>query len=269
MRYLLILIVAFCLSSSVSSEELFIKNRAFQGASSGSGQSMYVEAGPLAEALGIETKELNGGLLIGSGGEDLAGEQVVVVNGQIVPSQAGEGGVLMVHLHQAANALQAKMVHNKDFGTFDLYLDAKEATGDTTTDDWDKGWQRDVSKRSIPEGPLRGKIGDGKFELVQATSFGSTVTLKGPRQTVSLILLKKGIVSGEEVKIAPEDRVHGNHIRLEWVDENGQTQKDSYMSDYSMHLVMEDPVDGEVQAGIYLTLPDRSLLKGHFSFPVK
>ena len=226
-----------CLTCSVLSEELFVKNRPFQGVTSGTGQSMYVEASALTESLGLESRERNGGLLIGSGGEELAVDGRVVVNGRLVPHQSGEDEVLLIHLYKAAEALEAKIVHNKELDTIDLYLEAKGAMNDTELDDWDKGWQLDVSRSSIPEGPLRGKIGEARFDLIQATSFGNSLTLKGPRQTVKIILLKIGLVGGDVVSVSPDDRVHGNHIRVEWVDENGQTQSESYTVSYT-HLTL-------------------------------
>lgn len=267
-----VLLCVFLLAP-VCAEELYVSNRAFRGAVSGSGNSFYVEAKPLAKALQLTLREVDGGLVIGAGGDELAGPDKVVVSGELVPSKTDQNGNLMIHLNKTSDALNAKLVRNADLGTLDLYLDAAKGAGASGSsgdvDDWDSGWQRDVSRIPVPEGPLRGKVGEAKFELIQATSFGSTLTLKGPRQTVSIILLKIGLVGGDTVQVRPADRVHGSHIRVEWVDANGQTQKDSYMSDYSMHLRLQDPTDGQVQAGIYLSLPDKSLLKGNFTFPVK
>jgi hypothetical protein len=232
---------------------------------------MQVEAAALARALDLSVVESNGGLLVGEGDSGALTPQTVLINGEFLPASLGDSGALMINLEEAAKALGAKLVINNELGTLDLYLapTAASSTESGSSDDWEQGWQPDVSGRAIPEGPLRGKIGETRFELIQASSFGSTLTLKGPRQTVSVIALKDGLVSGHEFRIGPEQRMTGTHIRLEWVDENGTTQTQSYMNGYSMHLVLADPADGKVEAGIYLTLPDRSLLKGNFVFPVK
>lgn len=271
MSILRLALILWLCTLPLCAQELFVRNQAFKGASSGTGKSMLVEAAALAQALELSVIEANGGLLIGQGDSGALAPQTVQINGVAMPASLSDSGALMIELGQAAEALGAKLVHNTDLGTLDLYL-APTTTSPVpngSIDDWEQGWQPDVSARAIPEGPLRGKIGETRFELVQASSFGSTLTLKGPRQTISVIALKEGLVSGHEFRIGPEERMTGTHLRVEWVDDNGTTQKQSYMNGYSMHLVLADPTDGEVEAGIYLTLPDRSVLKGNFIFPVK
>ncbi|MGE0493609.1 MAG: hypothetical protein AB7S38_30650 [Vulcanimicrobiota bacterium] len=127
MRSWVVLVFFLCLlGGAAQAEELFIRNRPFQGAVSGSGAQMMVELAPLAQALGVHARAVEGGWLVtrqpdDQNGRELISEGVVVVEGKPVSSTSGAGPV-MVNLAEVARQLGAKVTPNKELGTVDVYL---------------------------------------------------------------------------------------------------------------------------------------------------
>ncbi|MCA9791551.1 MAG: hypothetical protein KC910_07135, partial [Candidatus Eremiobacteraeota bacterium] len=123
-------------------DDLFIRNRPFKGAVSGSGAQMMVELAPLAEALGVQARAVGSGWLVtrdanDQTGQELASQGQVVVEGTSVTSNPGADGAVMVNLAEVARVLGAKVTPNKELGTVDVYLVDRVATpsgGDWSSD---------------------------------------------------------------------------------------------------------------------------------------
>lgn len=276
MRQLLLLF--FLLSCSpLSAEELYVRNQVFPGVVVGSGSEMYVEAAPLARALDARLVEVKGGYLLSlseePAGQELCGPGKVVVEGMVIPSRTGPAGEVLVHLQRTAQALGGKVVANKDLGTVDLYLaqTGSAASGDFTSGGVQgvSGWYRDVTGAEIPDLPVSGKLFGSDFSLLRVEAKGRTLVFTGrsASQNLSIIMLSERSLATSDLKVKPDERMVGVHIRAEWTDETGATHRDSWMNGYSLHLMLSQPVNGVAQGRLYISLPDagKSYLSGTFN----
>jgi protein disulfide-isomerase len=88
--------------------DVFVKNKPFKGATSGSAGAVMVEAEPMLKALGVEGYKLEGNQLT-------IGEKTLLL----------EGG--LVSLKELSEAAGAKMVVNASMGTVDVYQGGDQA----------------------------------------------------------------------------------------------------------------------------------------------
>ncbi|MBI3925109.1 MAG: hypothetical protein HY319_06180, partial [Armatimonadetes bacterium] len=119
---------------SAAAEDLYVRNRPFKGAVSGTGAQMVVDVEALARALDARVHtNAGGGLYISFDSkkppqlsEVPAG--MVWIEGQEVQVAAGPGGEKMVSLKAASELLGARVTPNKELGTVDVNK-AVEKTG--------------------------------------------------------------------------------------------------------------------------------------------
>ncbi len=105
----------------VQAEEVYVGNRPFQGAVSGTGTETYVDARTLAKALGLEFKQA-GDVWIAGGDPAPEGTPAgsAVFAGQVVPCRLDRAGQPLVHLQSAAEAAGAVMRVNRQMGCIDV-----------------------------------------------------------------------------------------------------------------------------------------------------
>lgn len=92
-------------------------------------------------------------------------------------------------------------------------------------------------------------------------------TGRSASQNLTVILLSEQSLATSDLKVKPDERMVGIHVRAEWPDDAGATQRHSWMNGYSLHLMLSPPVNGIAQGRLYVSLPDadKSYLSGTFS----
>lgn len=111
LRFGLLLLLAAVICTSSWAEDLYVKNKAFKGHSTGSGSSMMVEVEAMLKALGISDYTIT--------------DDQLVVNDKTLSVQAGAEGP-MISLKALTEAIGAKVVHNSGLGTIDVYQGAEK-----------------------------------------------------------------------------------------------------------------------------------------------
>lgn len=180
-RRLCILLLILSLPS-LAAVELYVRNRPFSGAVTGSGNDLWVELVPFAKAMQAElVQNDSGGYALGKLAPDtlaaVPAGRVAIGDGTVELRQ--RDGLSLVPLQEAAGLLGARVSHNKDLGTIDVNL-AVEGHA-VSAGDWDQSPKVEKAATPPPSAPaakvlrLHGKIGlpgadaVGLFESGSAT----------------------------------------------------------------------------------------------------
>lgn len=113
------------LLTAAQADEIYIRNKPFEGEVQGSGSQTAVEARPLAQALGLSVTESETQLILGEAPESPV-EGQVLINGEAVEASPLEGGKWLVPLEKAVELAGGRVIVNRDLGTVDVYLTDKK-----------------------------------------------------------------------------------------------------------------------------------------------
>lgn len=102
----LTLLTAALLAAGVSAEDLYVKNKLFKGATTGSGTAIAAHAESLLKALGVTDYRLQG--------------MTLVMGDKSLPLIEGPDGP-MVGVQDLVKAIGGKMVVSKELGTIDVF----------------------------------------------------------------------------------------------------------------------------------------------------
>ena len=115
------ILVLFLLTSTLSAQELYLRNRPFKGAVSGQGEALLVDLQELTSALELAVKESEGITLVGDSTTEGAQSGDVVVEGQILKTTAAESGP-MVNLKEFSQAAGLNYRFSREMNTVDVSL---------------------------------------------------------------------------------------------------------------------------------------------------
>jgi WG repeat protein len=121
MKTLAFLVLFLC--QLTVAQEVYVKNRPFQGQTEGSAGDMYVEAKAFAEALEISLEEKDGGLILGDPGSGEPSTGRALINGVLIEARPAAAGVWMLPLKASVEALGGKYKYSRELQTIDVYLD--------------------------------------------------------------------------------------------------------------------------------------------------
>ena len=105
-RSVLTLLTATLLAAGVSAEELYVKNKLFKGATSGSGSAITAHAETLLEAFQVTDYRIEG-------------QSLIIGDKTLTLAEGSEGP--MVGVKAFVDALGGKMVVSKELGTVDVF----------------------------------------------------------------------------------------------------------------------------------------------------
>ena len=109
-------------------ETVYLRNKPYKGPTAGAGKSTQVDFKAFAEAMGLAVSQVNGAWVAGSAptGQPEAGQ--VYVNGKKLENVTVSGDSAMVSLFEAAEAAGARASLNKELGSIDVNLVAKNTS---------------------------------------------------------------------------------------------------------------------------------------------
>lgn len=112
----------WCAALPAGAEELFVKNRRFEGLAIRAGEHLWVELEPLCTALGVPFKRSPaGGYILRNSSSDSVPKYSVKVGDVIIRGDQVQGK-LLVPLKELASQIQARVVYNKTIDTIDVSL---------------------------------------------------------------------------------------------------------------------------------------------------
>lgn len=121
-----IVLVFLGLGLVASAEEVFVRNRPFQGLIAGAGKGVYVELAPLAAMLEMSlTQDAEGWRLTSAEGEPVA-------DSSRVRTQVSGDGRRLVHLEDLATACGGKVTVNPELSLVDFHLAGRPKIPDPT-----------------------------------------------------------------------------------------------------------------------------------------
>ena len=116
-----LLLVTLCsLGLPAGADQLFVKNREFEGLAIPAGGKLWVELEPFCQALNVRFQRADSGgyILSNSSRSDVPKYSVATGDGLIRGDQVQ--GKLLVPLKELASKINARVVHNKKFETIDV-----------------------------------------------------------------------------------------------------------------------------------------------------
>lgn len=128
-----ILLGVLLFATVAGADQVFVRNKPFKGEVTSVSGQVFVDLKSLAEALEVKyTPSEAGGFVVGrepATPEQLAqaGSGQVLVAGQVVETQAGASGNLLVPLKAAAELLGARVTPNKQLGSIDVTMAPSKA----------------------------------------------------------------------------------------------------------------------------------------------